>query len=108
MPYAIGRTIDPEFDYGLTLRTGTEHIGENDEEFGVTSDAEKVLENEREAIQSVWPDAEVKGYDIGLDPDSININLELEADETFPRKANEAIQKIYGTCGLAAENCRQT
>ena len=76
--------------------------GENDEEFGVTSDAEKVLENEREAIQSVWPDAEVKGYDIGLDPDSINVNLELEADETFPRKANEAIQKIYGACGLAA------
>lgn len=76
--------------------------GENDEEFGVTSDAEKVLENEREAIQAVWPGAEVKGYDIGLDPDSINVNLELKADETFPRKANEAIQKIYGACGLAA------
>ena len=29
MPYAIGRTIDPEFDYGLTIRTGTEHIGED-------------------------------------------------------------------------------
>ena len=77
--------------------------GENDEEFGITSVAEKVLENEREAIRSVWPDAEVEGYDAGLDPDSINVDLELEADETFPRRANEAIQKIYGACGLQTD-----
>ena len=34
--------------------------------------------------------------------DTINAELELEADETFPQKANEAIQKIYSASGLAS------
>lgn len=75
--------------------------GENNEDFGVKSITENVVENEREAIQSVWPDAEVNGYYAGYN-DAVNVELKLEADEAFPEKANEAIQKIYGACGLAA------
>ena len=75
--------------------------GENSEDFGVESITEIVVENEREAIRSVWPDAEVTEDYFGYN-DAINVELELEADETFPQKANEAIQKIYSASGLAA------
>lgn len=72
--------------------------GENNEDFGVKDIAENVTENEREAIRSVCPDAEVTGYS----NDTVYVELKLEADETFPRKANEVIQKIYGACGLSS------
>ena len=75
--------------------------GENSEDFGVESIAESMVENEREAIRSVWPDADVTGHYAGYN-DTINAELELEADDTFPQKANEAIQKIYGASGLAS------
>ena len=75
--------------------------GENSEDFGVESITEHVVENEREAIRSAWPDAEVTGDYAGYN-DAINVELELEADEAFLQKANEAIQKIYDASGLAA------
>lgn len=72
--------------------------GENNEDFGVKSITENVVENEREAIQSVWPDAEVNGYYAGYN-DAVNVELKLEADEAFPEKQMKQFRKYTAHAG---------
>lgn len=73
--------------------------GQDGDQVGVSMIYDEQLESTRETIQSVYPDASVINQ---YEATSITVKLNLEPDEHFPEKANEAIQTIYRLSGVSS------
>lgn len=89
----------PRMSAGGTSHTLADYRmdGADEKESENVSVSEKMTQNATEAICSVYPDAKITSY-----TDSLWVNMNIVPDEEFPEKVNEAIQEIYGICGLTS------
>lgn len=92
--------VNPDFSFGYTPYSLTSYIvtGAADKEWGIQSCVDEKLEHIQNKVTELYPGADVAyGYH---SVDDVEISIDLNLNEEFPEKANEAIKQIYKISGL--------